>query len=379
MMQQLFKILIFVPKVLTSVPKGDILYTKGGRTVKKKNIINLIKYYSEDNDRAFKNEAYEIARDFDQNGDPQLAEYIMALMSSANTFVPQINEDNLNYFEKVIINNEALPLPEAIEHDILGVINAVNRNLGVNKFFFQGPAGTGKTETAKQIARILGRDLFIVNFSTIIDSKLGQTTKNIVEMFQEINSYTYPSKVIFLFDEIDSIAMDRTNSNDLREMGRATSTILRELDRLNEQIVIIATTNLFDYFDKALVRRFDATIDFSRYSQEDLLEISESIMNVLLLRFKSCSHNVRLFRKIMKLMNPIPMPGELKNLLKTSVAFSDPSDEYDYLKRLYFSAMGTKATDIKELQEQGFTLREIEILTGVSKSQVSRSLKGGQE
>ena len=95
-MQQLFKILIFVPKVLTSVPKGDILYTKGGRTVKKKNIINLIKYYSEDNDRAFKNEAYEIARDFDQNGDPQLAEYIMALMSSANTFVPQINEDNLN-------------------------------------------------------------------------------------------------------------------------------------------------------------------------------------------------------------------------------------------------------------------------------------------
>ena len=81
----------------------------------------------------------------------------------------------------------------------------------------------------------------------------------------------------------------------------------------------------------------------------------------------------------MKLMNPIPMPGELKNLLKTSVAFSDPSDEYDYLKRLYFSAMGTKATDIKELQEQGFTLREIEILTGVSKSQVSRSLKGGQE
>ncbi len=379
MMQQLFNFLFFVPKVLTFVPVDDILYDKGGRTMKKKNIINLIKYYSEDNDSAFKNEAYEIARDFDQNGDPQLAEYIMALMSSANTFVPQINEDNLNYFEKVIINNDALPLPESIEHDVLGVINAINRNLGINKFLFQGPAGTGKTETAKQIARILGRDLFMINFSTIIDSKLGQTTKNIVEMFQEINSYSYPSKVIFLFDEIDSIAMDRTNSNDLREMGRATSTILRELDRLNEQIVVIATTNLFDYFDKALVRRFDAIIDFSRYSQEDLLEISESIINVLLSKFKSCGHNVRLFRKIIKLMEPIPMPGELKNLLKTSVAFSDPSDEYDYLKRLYFSATGTKATDIKELQGQGFTLREIEVLTGVSKSQVSRNLKGGQE
>lgn len=347
--------------------------------MKKKNIINLIKYYSEDNDSAFKNEAYEIARDFDQHGDPQLAEYIMALMSSANTFIPQINESNLTYFEKVIINNEVLPLPETIEHDVLGMINAVNRNFGVNKFLFQGPAGTGKTETAKQIARILGRDLFMVDFSTIIDSKLGQTTKNIVEMFREINSYTYPSKVIFLFDEIDSIAMDRTNSNDLREMGRATSTILKELDRLNEQVVIIATTNLFDYFDKALVRRFDATIDFSRYSQEDLIEISEAIINVLLSRFKSCCHNVRLFRKIIGLMNPIPMPGELNNLLKASVAFSDPSDGYDYLKRLYFSITGTRATDIKQLQEQGFTLREIEVLTGVSKSQVSRNLKGGQE
>ena len=31
--------------------------------------------------------------------------------------------------------------------------------------------------------------------------------------------------------------------------------------------------------------------------------------------------------------------------------------------------------DLKELQKLGFTVREIEILTGVSKSQVSRELK----
>ncbi len=347
--------------------------------MKKKNIINLIKYYSEENDIAFRTEAYEIARDFDQNGDSQLAEYIMALMSSANTFVPQVNENELTFFEKVMIDNETLPLPEIIEQDILGLINAINRNLGINKFLFQGPPGTGKTETVKQIARILERDLFMINFSAIVDSKLGQTTKNIVEMFKEINSYNYPSKVIFLFDEIDIIAMDRTNSNDLREMGRATSTILRELDRLNEQIVIIATTNLYKHFDKALVRRFDATIDFGRYTQEDLAEISELILNMLLTKFKGANHNVKLFRKILQLINPLPMPGELKNLLKTSVAFSNPMDGYDYLKRLYFCATGMKPTDMRRLQEQGFSVREIEILTGISKSQVSRSLKGDQE
>ncbi len=31
--------------------------------MKKKNVINLIKYYSEDNDAGFRSEAYEIARD----------------------------------------------------------------------------------------------------------------------------------------------------------------------------------------------------------------------------------------------------------------------------------------------------------------------------
>ncbi len=33
-------------------------------------------------------------------------------------------------------------------------------------------------------------------------------------------------------------------------------------------------------------------------------------------------------------------------------------------------------TDIIELKNEGFTLREIEILTGISKSSVSRELKG---
>ena len=48
--------------------------------MKKKNIISLIKYYAEKNDVGFRNEAYEIAKDFDQSGDYQLSEYIMSLL-----------------------------------------------------------------------------------------------------------------------------------------------------------------------------------------------------------------------------------------------------------------------------------------------------------
>ena len=52
--------------------------------MKKKNVINLVKYYAEKNDAGFRTEAYEIARDFDNTGDYQLAEYIMSLLSNAN-------------------------------------------------------------------------------------------------------------------------------------------------------------------------------------------------------------------------------------------------------------------------------------------------------
>ena len=346
--------------------------------MKKKQVINLIKYFSEKNEIGFRTEAYEIAKSFDKNGDYQLAEYIMALLSDANTFVPQINEENFESLRKVsLLSPEALPLPNSISKNIIGIVNAVRRNIGVNKFLFEGAPGTGKTETTKQISRLLDRELYIVDFESIVDSKLGQTSKNIASLFKEINSFSKPDKVVVLFDEIDAIALNRLDSNDLREMGRATSSILKGLDSLNDEIVLIATTNLFDVFDKALIRRFDAVINFNNYSQEDLLEISEVLISDILRDFKQSGKNSKLLRKIISLMNPIPYPGELKNILKSSVDFSSLTDKYDYFRRIFSNAYKSiDEVSIDELKTLGFTVREIEILKGISKSQVSRELKG---
>lgn len=344
--------------------------------MKKKNILNLIKYYSENNDSGFRNEAYEIARYFDESGNYQLAEYIMAMLSNANTFAPQMSEKESSFFRKIEPSCAPLPLPELIKEDVIGIVNAVGHNVGINKFLFAGAPGTGKSETVKQIARILDRDLYMVDFDVIIDSKLGQTSKNISALFKEIYELRNPEKVLILFDEIDALAIDRINSNDLREMGRATSSVLKGMDDLNDRVLLIATTNLFNSFDKALVRRFDSVIDFNRYSTSDLIEISESILNELLRKFKFAGRNMRLFKKIISIMDPIPFPGELQNLIKTSLAFSNPNNEFDYLKRLLNTIDKNKdLSDLKEMQEKGFTVREIEILTGVSKSQVSRELK----
>ena len=352
--------------------------------MKKQNVLNLIKYHVEKNENSFRNEAINIARYFDSIGDDQLAEYIMGLIATSNLYSPQASDFESNFLKQVDVRTlSPLNLPEVISEDVKGIINAVNHNVGINKFLFEGLPGSGKTEAAKHVARLLNRTLFLVDFENLIDSKLGRTNKNIASVFNEINSLPYSNKVVVLFDEIDVIALDRINSNDVREMGRVTSTILREFDRLtdlNKEIVIIATTNLFENFDKALIRRFDAIINFNRYTQEDLIEVAEYYFSSFARHFKGISKDTRLFKKILKISGELPYPGELKNIIKTSLAFSDINMEHDYLRRLYNSLIGNlDKTDINELYKKGFTVREIEKLKGESKSTVSRKLNREDE
>jgi hypothetical protein len=105
------------------------------------------------------------------------------------------------------------------------------------------------------------------------------------------------------------------------------------------------------------------------------MDISEEYLNKFLTTFNLSKKDIRLFRKIIRLLSPLPFPGDLKNLIKTAVAFSNPDDELDYFRRLYYTITGAKPDDIRKLQEQGFTIREIEILTKIPKSSVARGLK----
>lgn len=301
------------------------------------------------------------------------------MISESNLYTPQCGDFESEFLKQLDVKNVTpLNLPLKVSDDIKGIINAINHNIGINKFLFEGLPGSGKTEAAKHVARLLDRTLFYVDFENLIDSKLGQTNKNITSIFNEINMIPHSNKVVILFDEIDVIALDRINSNDIREMGRATSTILRELDRLadlNKEIVIIATTNLYSHFDKALSRRFDAVISFSQYSKEDLIEVAEYFFSSYIKNFKGISKDIRLFKKILDVSNDLPYPGELKNIIKTSLAFSDSNFEYDYLKRLYNNLIGDLGkTEIDQLHANGFTVREIEKLKGESKSTIARKL-----
>ena len=176
--------------------------------------------------------------------------------------MPQSNYRNMRFLRKVEYSSQPLMLPDVIEEDVIGITKAISKKSGLSKFLFFGAPGSGKTESVYQIARLLNRDILTVSFEQLV----------------EISRLPY-GRVIVLFDEIDALVLDRVNRNDLREMGRVTSVFLKELEHLNDSIPIIATTNLIENFDKAILRRFDATVSFDRYEKEDLIEIADAMLS----------------------------------------------------------------------------------------------------
>lgn len=345
--------------------------------MKKKDILNLIRYHADRNEEAFNKTAYSIAEDFSASGDKDLAEYIVAQLSPRTAWTAQEQEAPYHaFFRPLASSNGILPLPEPVMQDVRGIMNAITNNTGVNRFLFSGRPGSGKTECVKHIARILDRRLLMADFESVIDSRLGQTAKNICQLFETMTRYPQPDKVIFLFDEIDSIAMDRIDTRDVREMGRATSAFLRYMDDIDDRIILIATTNLASSFDKAFIRRFDYVIDFDRYSQDDLEEVAEKILADQLSQFDIRERNIALFRKIMSLLSPLPYPGDLKNLIRTSIAFSSREENLGYLKTLFQKVCpGYQKLTVQDYRSMGFTIRDIEILSGIPRSTVARMLK----
>lgn len=355
--------------------------------MKKSDVINLIKFHYTNRENDFKNQALSIAKDFDESGDHQLASYTMTLISQLDTLVPQesnpkstnSNIDLGEYLTLVKYKDDSLPLPNDITRDLLGIRNAIMYDIGLNKYLLAGKPGTGKTQSVIQLSQMLNRKLLMVDMYSLIDSKLGQTSKNIKKLFEEIDQLAKTGNYLFLFDEIDSLVLDRINSSDLREMGRVTSTFLRMLDDLNPQVLLIATTNLLGQLDPALKRRFDTIIDFDRYTDDDLVIVATTILEDLLPSFNTLNINLNLFKKIISSANPIPYPGDLRNIIRTSLGFSDPKDPNDYLKRLFVALHSKSKLTPISLSELGFTIREISLLTGTSKSTISRKLNSEED
>ena len=130
-----------------------------------------------------------------------------------------------------------------------------------------GPAGTGKTETVKQLARSTGRGIMQVNIPEIKSKWVGESQKNMKAVFDRYKSIAANVRQvpILLFNEADGIFGVRLKgaSEEVEKMeGAIQAILLQELEDFEG--ILIATTNLSENLDKAFERRFLYKIRFDK-------------------------------------------------------------------------------------------------------------------
>lgn len=138
----------------------------------------------------------------------------------------------------------------------------------LNSTLLYGESGTGKTTFGRYVAYKTGLPFCYLNFSNLVDSYMGNTSKNISKAF----NYVISNPCVFMLDEIDCISIERSNSSDggsSAEMARVTITLMQEFDKLTNDIIVLGATNRIDRIDKALLRRFTANHEVVKFTERE--------------------------------------------------------------------------------------------------------------
>jgi SpoVK/Ycf46/Vps4 family AAA+-type ATPase len=133
------------------------------------------------------------------------------------------------------------------------------------RMLFSGPPGTGKTLSAEVLARELGADLLVVDVSRVLSKWIGETEKNLAEVFDAAER----AQAVLFFDEADGLFGRRTEVSDAhdRYANLETAFLLTRLERF-EGLAVLAT-NLRENIDPAFVRRLEFAIDFDEPAAEE--------------------------------------------------------------------------------------------------------------
>ena len=165
---------------------------------------------------------------------------------------------------------------------VIGRLDSKGMRNGFACLFSGGP-GTGKTETAYQIAKKTNRNIMMVNISQTKSCWHGESEKKIKELFDEYRNLVEKSELtpIMLFNEADAVISKRGGISDRNRAidesnNRVQNIILQEMENLTG--IMIATTNLSQNMDNAFERRFLYRIDFNKPSVEIRKEIWKTLM-----------------------------------------------------------------------------------------------------
>ena len=209
-------------------------------------------------------------------------------------------EDDFDLFDATKRKNQNLIYPDKIaekpmfyDKELERQLNLFRQNLEADKFadlqkrmadnalpkgviaLFHGLPGTGKTETAMQIAKATGRAIYHVDISAAKTCWYGESQKLVKRIFTDYAHMCEKEKLkpILLFNEADALFSNRQNISNTSGSSSVAQTenaiqdiILEEMEKLDG--IMIATTNMIDNLDSAFARRFLFKIKFGQPTVE---------------------------------------------------------------------------------------------------------------
>lgn len=161
--------------------------------------------------------------------------------------------------------------------DILPVIAHVKKYAELEKtrkdlrcsLLFYGVPGTGKTEFARYIAALIGKESIVLKGSDIKDMYIGQSEKHIRDAFRKAQE----ESAMLIFDEVDSMLYDRAGAHRSWERSEVNE-FLAQMDEYRGMLA--CTTNFLESLDSACLRRFDWKVGFKPLESEQLLKALNS-------------------------------------------------------------------------------------------------------
>ncbi|KAK9832982.1 hypothetical protein WJX74_003354 [Apatococcus lobatus] len=141
-----------------------------------------------------------------------------------------------------------------------------------------GPPGTGKTMLAKALARESEACFISLKPSTLLDKYLGVTNKLVAAVWR-LATRLQPS--IIYIDEADAMFATRVESGH-EALAQLKTEFMQLWDgletRQDEQVVVLAATNMLNALDPAIRRRFTAAYEVPRPNGASRMDILNKLL-----------------------------------------------------------------------------------------------------
>ena len=260
--------------------------------------------------REFKQKEHELNKKELMNFDSQKGlfdtEYCLLSQKAKDEFLTDVKlSEKEKFISKYLISVDKLPVKELYYNDKTRVsieeltslllednFKSIQNRLSENSLrtgfscIFSGPPGTGKTETAYQIAKKTSRDIMFVDISETKSFWFGESEKLIKDLFAQYRKMVENDGImpILLFNEADAVLGKRreisnTSGGVDQTENAIQNIILQEMEDLKG--ILIATTNMTVNFDKAFERRFLYKIEFDKPDIESKRKIWKSNIKTL--------------------------------------------------------------------------------------------------